>query len=873
MANFFARYPFEGDVFVGTVTSVGLADGSSTPIYTISGSPVTGAGTLTFTLNTESANTVFAGPTSGGAAQPTFRALVIADIPSLSSIYLPLAGGTMSGVINMGSHKITSVTDPTSAQDAATKNYVDIVASSLTPIQATYAATTGSNIVGTYNNGAAGVGATFTVTATGAFTLDGTTPPANSRILIKDQTSGFQNGVYSLTTAGSIGVSPVLTRTTDYNTTTEMNAGTLIPVINGTVNALTSWLQTATITTIGTDSLVFVQWTANPGNYLLKANNLSDVASKSTSFNNLSPMTTGGDIIYGGASGAGTRLANGSSGQILTSAGGTSAPSWATGGNLTDAGTDGIVVTGGTAAVLGSGTSIAQHVADTTHNGYLSSTDWNTFNGKLTSTLASTDIFVGNGSNVATAVAMSGDATLANTGAITFATVNSNVGSFGSSTAIPSFTVNGKGLVTAASTNVVIAPAGTLTGTTLASNVVTSSLTTVGTIGTGVWNGTAITVPFGGTGDTTFTAYAVLCGGTTSTGVLQNVSGLGTSGQLLTSNGAGALPTWQAPAASGTVTSVALSVPAILSVSGSPITSSGTLAVTLANESANLVFAGPSSGGATTPTFRALVTADMPAGTGTVTSVAATVPAFLSISGSPVTTSGTLAFSLSGTALPLANGGTGQTTKAAAFDALQPMTTGGDIIYGGASGTGTRLANGSSGQVLTSAGSTSAPTWSTPSTGSYAQAYFGSASSWSTSSATYTDPTNAGGNTLTVRQHANITVTAAASNVCGITFTPANSSAVYKVTVSTSIYNSVTTSSVALRLTDGTTVISEMGGYAESGGVAATQDPASLTGIFVPGTGSAVTIKLQMAANAGTANMASNSPSTVSVEWTVLRIA
>lgn len=51
-------------------------------------------------------------------------------------------------------------------------------------------------------------------------------------------------------------------------------------------------------------------------------------------------------------------------------------------GNLTDAGTDGIVVTGGTAAVIGTGTSIAQHVADSTHNGYLSSTDWSTFNAK-----------------------------------------------------------------------------------------------------------------------------------------------------------------------------------------------------------------------------------------------------------------------------------------------------------------------------------------------------------------------------------------------------------------------------------------------------------------------------------------------------------
>lgn len=61
-------------------------------------------------------------------------------------------------------------------------------------------------------------------------------------------------------------------------------------------------------------------------------------------------------------------------------------------GNLTDAGTDGIVVTNGTGAVVGTGTSLAQHVADTTHNGYLSSTDWNTFNNKGSGTVTSVDV-------------------------------------------------------------------------------------------------------------------------------------------------------------------------------------------------------------------------------------------------------------------------------------------------------------------------------------------------------------------------------------------------------------------------------------------------------------------------------------------------
>lgn len=203
-------------------------------------------------------------------------------------------------------------------------------------------------------------------------------------------------------------------------------------------------------------------------------------------------------------------------------------------GNLTDVGTDGIVVTNGVGSVIGTGTSLAQHVADTTHSGYLSSTDWNTFNGKQAS-----------GSYI---TALTGDVTASGPGSATatLATVNTNTGSFGSSSSIPSITVNGKGLITAASGNAVVAPAGTLTGTTLASNVVTSSLTTVGTIATGVWNGTAVVPQFGGTGLASLTAYAVLAGGTTSTGTLQQVSGVGTSAQVLTSNGAAALPTWQA---------------------------------------------------------------------------------------------------------------------------------------------------------------------------------------------------------------------------------------------------------------------------------------------------------------------------------------
>lgn len=69
---------------------------------------------------------------------------------------------------------------------------------------------------------------------------------------------------------------------------------------------------------------------------------------------------------------------------------------------------------------------------------------------------------------------------------------------------------------------------------------------------------------------------------------------------------------WQTLSGTGTVTSVGMSVPAFLSVTGSPVTIAGTLAVTLATQAKNLVFAGPSSGSDATPTFRSLVGADIP---------------------------------------------------------------------------------------------------------------------------------------------------------------------------------------------------------------------------------------------------------------------
>lgn len=71
----------------GSVTSVALSDASASPIYSVSGSPVTSSGTLTITLANQSANQVFAGPSTGSPAEPAFRSLVADDVPDLSAVY------------------------------------------------------------------------------------------------------------------------------------------------------------------------------------------------------------------------------------------------------------------------------------------------------------------------------------------------------------------------------------------------------------------------------------------------------------------------------------------------------------------------------------------------------------------------------------------------------------------------------------------------------------------------------------------------------------------------------------------------------------------------------------------------------------------
>ena len=173
---------------------------------------------------------------------------------NLSALAVPLAD------VSFANYKITSLGTPTASTDAATKAYVDSVAEGLHIHPSVVAATT-VNLTATYANGTSGVGATLTNNDTqAAIVLDGVTLSVNDRVLIKNQTSALQNGIYTVTDIGSVSTDWVLTRATDMDTSAEVDGGDFTFVTSGSTWDNTGWVQTSTGVTIGTDSIVWQQF-------------------------------------------------------------------------------------------------------------------------------------------------------------------------------------------------------------------------------------------------------------------------------------------------------------------------------------------------------------------------------------------------------------------------------------------------------------------------------------------------------------------------------------------------------------------------------------------------------------------------------------
>lgn len=168
--------------------------------------------------------------------------------------------------ISGGSANLTSgsvLSAPISGNDITNKNYVDSLVAGLNFLNPAYAAST-VNLAGyTYNNGSSGVGATLTAGSNGAFSIDGVSPALNARILIKNQSTSSQNGVYVLTTVGDGSTPAVLTRAPDYNTAAQINPGDYIIITNGATQTNSSWVETAVVNTIGVDPITFSQFTVS----------------------------------------------------------------------------------------------------------------------------------------------------------------------------------------------------------------------------------------------------------------------------------------------------------------------------------------------------------------------------------------------------------------------------------------------------------------------------------------------------------------------------------------------------------------------------------------------------------------------------------
>jgi hypothetical protein len=265
-------------------------------VYTSSTwNPISSA--TSYSAPTLGSTTIASGTTYTNVAGLTINSTTIPTSATLTktsdnlSVFAATTSAQLSGVISdeTGSGSLVFATaptlsgalvaaDPTVALGVASKQYVDAVTAAINFHAPVKLATT-ANIAGTYNNGSSsGIGATFTTTATGRLSIDSVNVTNGDRVLLKNQTTDLQNGIYVVTVQGAGGTSAVLTRATDYDTSVEITNGDVIFTTAGTVNTGVTFVNSmaAGTTVVGTSSITFSTYTSaslptqtgQAGNYL-----------------------------------------------------------------------------------------------------------------------------------------------------------------------------------------------------------------------------------------------------------------------------------------------------------------------------------------------------------------------------------------------------------------------------------------------------------------------------------------------------------------------------------------------------------------------------------------------------------------------------
>jgi hypothetical protein len=690
----------------GTVTSVTgtspvLSSGGATPAISLASS----YGDIQNPYASKTANFFLAAP-NGSSGVPTFRGIAVADVPTLNQN-----------------------TTGTATNITASSN------STLTTLSAL--SLPGSQVSGNISGNAANVTGTVAV-ANGGTGL--TSTPTNGQLDIGNGT-GFTRS--TLTAGSGIAITNGSGAITIAATGSGSGTVTSVDVSGGTTGLTTSG---GPITSSGTITLAGTLAIANGG---------TGQTTASAAFNALSPITTTGDLIIGNGVNSSTRLAIGTNGFVLTSNGTTA--TWAAssgGGGVTSfqtslsgltpsTATTGVVTLAGTLGATSGGTGFSTYATGDLI--YASATN------TLAKLAAGTNGFVLTlAGGVPTWAASTGGVTsfsagttgftpsTATTGAITLAgTLNIANGGTGSTTAQTAMNAFA-GAVTSGSylrgngTNVVMSAIQVADVPTLNQNTTGTSANVTGTVA----------IANGGTGATTapnaLTALGAYpasnpAGYTSNTGTVTSVAALtlGTSGTDLSST-----------VATGTTTPViTLNVPtasatnrgALSAADWTTFNNKGSGTVTAVSVVSANGFAGSSSGGATPALTLSTSITGVIKGNGTALS-AATVGTDYSVGTSSLatgilkstTTTGALSIAVSadfptlnqnttGTAanvtgtVAIANGGTGQTTASAGFNALSPITTTGDLIIGNGTNSATRLAIGANTFVLTSNGTTA--TW------------------------------------------------------------------------------------------------------------------------------------------------------------------
>jgi len=491
------------------------------------------------------------------------------------------------------------VPTPVNEFDAVTLGYVQGLAAGISVKASVAAGTTTALPANTYDNGSAGVGATLTATSAGALTIDGYTPVLNDRLIIKNEAQPINNGIYTVTTLGTVSVPYVLTRSTDMDTPT-LVVGAAAFINNGTVNKGAGWTVIGFTLTdvIGTNQINWTQFSSpglvNVGNGLTQAGNTISLST---------PVT-----VANGGTGASTLSAAG----ILQSS-----------NNLSDV------------------SSAATAFANIKQGATTGATGVVELAGDLAGTATSPTVVSTHLTNpLPVAQGGTGSTTLGGAGVLLAANNLSDVSSQQTSLDNIAGAVTSGDFLRGNGTNVQMSAIQVSDVPTLNQNTTGTAANVTGTVA----------VNHGGTGQTTVAAAYNALSPMTTTGDIEYESGANTAARL----------------------------PGNTSATKNFLTQTGNGSVSAA------------------PAWGTIAVGDVPTLNQNTTGTAANV-------------TGTVA---------IANGGTGQTTAASAFNALDPMTTTGDLIYESAANTAARLPGNTTTtkQFLTQTGTGSvstAPGWNT----------------------------------------------------------------------------------------------------------------------------------------------------------------